>query len=64
MVVCIKDICIYLTFSLVHDSGTNVILGNPFIALIEPFTINNEGIHIKIKGKEVTFKLEFPKEKL
>lgn len=61
-VVCIKNVSIYLTFILVYDSGIEVILGN--FALIEPFTIDDTGIHIKIKDKEVTFNLEFPKRKI
>lgn len=46
-----------MTFILVHDAGIDVILGNPFTALIEYFTIDDVVIHTKIKGKEITFKL-------
>lgn len=44
-----------------QDAGRDVIWGNPFTALIEPFTIDDNGIHTNFKGKEVTFKLEYPK---
>lgn len=52
-----------MTFILVEDTGTTVILENIFTALFKPFTIDDVGIHTKIKGKEVAFKLEFPKRK-
>lgn len=52
-----------MTFILVHDACTDVILGNPLSALIKYFTIDGVGIHTKIKGKEVTFKLLFTKQK-
>lgn len=65
IVVCIENICtyIYMTFILVQDSVTDVILVNPFTALSKAFIMDNVGIHTKIKGKEVAFKLEFPKRK-
>lgn len=52
-----------MTFILVQDTGTEVILGNPFTTLIEPFAIDNEGIHTNLTGKNETYKLEFPKRK-
>lgn len=52
-----------MTFTLEQDADIDVILENPFTALIEPFTIDDIGIHTKLKGKEVTFKLEFSKWK-
>lgn len=42
---------------LVHDACIDVILRNPFTPLIEYFTIDDVGIHTKIKGKEITLKL-------
>lgn len=59
IVVSISDICLHMTFTLEQDADIDVILENPFTALIEPFTIDDIGIHTKLKGKEVTFKLEF-----
>lgn len=47
-----------MTFILVQDTGIEVILGNLFTSLLEPFTIHDIEIHTKIKGKEITFKLE------
>lgn len=61
VVVCIEDICIYMIFILVQDASTIGILGNSFTTLIEPFTIDDVGIHTKFKSNEVTFKLESPK---
>lgn len=40
--VCISDVCIFMTFTLVKDAGIDVILENPFTALIEPFTIDDQ----------------------
>lgn len=40
-IVCIEEIYIYMTFIFVQNAGTIVILGNPFTALIEPFTIDD-----------------------
>lgn len=61
VVVCIEDICMYMTFILVQETNSGVILGNPFTVLIEPCTIDDEGIHTNLKGKNVTFKLVFLK---
>lgn len=47
----INETCLYLTFILVQDASTKVILGNPFIAILEPFTIDDVGIHSKFKVK-------------
>lgn len=62
-VVCVEEICMYMTFILLQDASTEVILGNPYTTLVEPFTIDDVGIHTNLKGKAVTFKLEFPKRK-
>lgn len=48
----------YMTFILVQDMGIEVILGNSFTALLEPFTISDAGIHTKIMSKKITFKLK------
>lgn len=50
----------YLTFTLVQDKGAEVILRNLLVALIEPFTINDEVIHTKFNGRIAIFKLVFP----
>lgn len=62
--VCVEGVCIYMTFILIQDTGTNIILVNPFTALIEHFTIDDEGILTNLKGKNVTIILEFPKTKM
>lgn len=58
----IDGICMYLTFTLVQDKGAEVILRNLLVALIEPFTINDEVIHTKFNGRIAIFKLVFPKQ--
>ena len=40
-----------------------MILGNPFIVLIELFTIDSKGIHTTLQGRHVMFRLEMPKQK-
>lgn len=44
-----------MTFILIQDTGAEVILSNPFTTVIKPFTVDDIGIHTKLKGKEVTF---------
>lgn len=58
-IVCINDTCLYLTFILFQDVGIKVILGNLFIIILEPYTIDDVEIHSRFKDKEITFKLEF-----
>lgn len=61
---CWGSLHIYMTFILIQDTGTNIILVNPFTALFEHFTIDDEGILTNLKGKNVTIILEFPKTKM
>ena len=66
------DICIenqnvfYKTsFLLVKDLTTGIILGTPFISLLKPFTVINEGITTKTPNQEIIFKfISKPKEKI
>lgn len=62
-IVCIKKVSMYMSFILIQDTSTKVILGYPYTALIEPFTIDDGRIHINLRGKNMTFKLEFYKRK-
>lgn len=41
VVVCIEDTCFYITFILIPVAGAEVILRNPFTALLEPFIIDD-----------------------
>lgn len=49
-----------MIFMLVQDASMEIILRNFFIV---SFTIDDIDIPTKIKGREVIFKLEFPKQK-
>ncbi|GAV65422.1 Peptidase_A3 domain-containing protein, partial [Cephalotus follicularis] len=46
--ICNDDICIKQTFILVKDLDIGIILGQPFLEIIKPFKIKNEGIITKI----------------
>ncbi|GAV79402.1 hypothetical protein CFOL_v3_22867, partial [Cephalotus follicularis] len=45
--ICNDDICIKQTFILVKDLDIGIILGQPFLEVIKPFKIKNEGITTK-----------------
>ena len=68
----LSDVCIenqnvfYKTsFSLVKDLTTDIILGTPFISLLKPFTVNDEGIITKTLSQNIIFKfISKPKEKI
>ena len=50
---------------LVKHLTTDIILGTPFISLLTPFTVTDEGIITKSLNQEVTFKfISKPKEKI
>jgi hypothetical protein len=51
--ICFEDVHIKTTFLLVENLKQNVILGTPFLSLIRPFVVTEEGIQFQIKGKEV-----------
>ena len=53
--VCIGKTCIQTSFLLIKNLTQGIILGNPFLTLIQPFTIIEKGIISSIKGKRVRF---------
>ena len=58
--ICNNGLCFKTTFILVKNINTKVILGNPFLALLYPFSVTEEGISTKILGQEIQFKFIFP----
>ena len=54
--VCQDNACFKTTFVLVKNMTNRVILGNPFMCLLYPFTTNSEGITIHPFGQPVKFK--------
>ena len=54
--VCQDNICFKTTFVLVKNMTDRVILGNPFMCLLYPFTVDGEGITTQPFGQSVKFK--------
>ena len=54
--VCQDNTCFRTTFVLVKNMTDRVILGNPFMCLLYPFTTNSEGITTHPFGQPVRFK--------
>ena len=54
--VCQDNICFKTTFVLVKNITDGVILGNPFMCLLYPFTTNSEGITTHPFGQPIKFK--------
>ena len=54
--VCQDNACFKITFVLVKNMTDRVILGNPFMCLLYPFTIDSEGITTHPFGQPVKFK--------
>ena len=62
--VCQDNACFKTTFVLVKNISDKVILGNPFMCLLYPFTTDSEGITTHPFGQPVKFKfLRSPKPK-
>ncbi|GAV75139.1 LOW QUALITY PROTEIN: hypothetical protein CFOL_v3_18618, partial [Cephalotus follicularis] len=53
--ICNDDICIKQTFILVKDLDIKIILGQPFLEIIKPFKVKNEGITTKIFQRKILF---------
>ena len=53
---CQDNTCFKTTFVLVKNMIDRVILGNPFMCLLYPFTIDGEGITTQPFGQQVKFK--------
>jgi hypothetical protein len=59
--VCRESVCIKTTFILVKDITSEVILGNPFIALLYPTKeISEKGLTTQILGQKITFRFILP----
>ncbi|GAV80671.1 hypothetical protein CFOL_v3_24131 [Cephalotus follicularis] len=53
--ICNDDICIKQTFILVKDLYIEIIQGQPFLEIIKPFKVKNEGIITKIFQRKILF---------
>jgi hypothetical protein len=58
--ICNNGVCLKTTFVLVKDITSKIILGNPFIALLYPFTTTAKGISTEILGQKVLFEFIMP----
>ncbi|GAV92525.1 hypothetical protein CFOL_v3_35904 [Cephalotus follicularis] len=53
--ICNKGICIKQSFILVKDLDIGIILGQPFLEIIKPFKVTNEGITTKLFQQKILF---------
>ncbi|GAV77931.1 hypothetical protein CFOL_v3_21399 [Cephalotus follicularis] len=53
--ICNEGICIKQSFILVKDLGIGIILGQPFLEIIKPFKVTNEGITTKLFQQKILF---------
>ncbi|GAV93075.1 Peptidase_A3 domain-containing protein, partial [Cephalotus follicularis] len=53
--ICNEGICIKQTFILVKDLDIGIILGQPFLKIIKPFKVTNEGITTKLFQQKILF---------
>ncbi|KAK3204854.1 hypothetical protein Dsin_018900 [Dipteronia sinensis] len=58
--VCNQGICYTTDFVMVKTISQNVILGLPFLHLISPFKVTNEGIITEYLNKEILFPFIYP----
>ena len=54
--VCQDNTCFKTTFVLVKNMTDRIILGNPFMCLLYPFTVDGEGITTQPFGQQIKFK--------
>ncbi|GAV70373.1 Peptidase_A3 domain-containing protein, partial [Cephalotus follicularis] len=53
--ICNGGICIKQSFILVTDLDIEIILGQPFLEIIKPFKVTNEGIRTKLFQQKILF---------
>ncbi|GAV92387.1 Peptidase_A3 domain-containing protein, partial [Cephalotus follicularis] len=53
--ICNEGICIKQSFILVNDLDIRIILGQPFLEIIKPFKVTNEGITTKLFQQKILF---------
>jgi len=58
--ICNEGVCFKTTFILVKNITSKIILGNPFLALLDPFIKTEECISTEIMGKKILFKFILP----
>jgi hypothetical protein len=58
--ICNNGICFKTTFILVKNITSKIILGNPFLALLDSFIKTEEGISTEIMRKKILFKFILP----
>ena len=55
--ICNKGICISTTFILVKNLNQPVILGTPFLSLIQPFSVTHNGLSTSLMNEPILFQL-------
>ena len=58
--ICNDGICFETVFALIKDLSSKIILGNPFITLLYPFSTTEDSIKTNVLGKDILFKFILP----
>ena len=58
--ICNNGVCFETVFVLIKDLPSKIILGTPFMTLIYPFLVTDEGIKTNILKKDIFFKFIVP----
>ena len=58
--ICNDGICFETVFVLIKDLPSKIILGTPFMALLYPFLVTDEGIKTNVLGKDIFFRFILP----
>ena len=54
--VCDEGVCLKTSFILVKNLNQPIILGTPFLSLIKPFQVDDQGMQAKLLGRELVFR--------
>ena len=58
--ICNDGVCFETVFVSIKDLPPKIILGTPFMALLYPFLVTNEGIKTNVLGKDIFFRFILP----
>ena len=58
--ICNDGVCFETDFILIKDLSSKIILGNPFMTLLYPFIMTEEGIKTNVLGKDILSKFILP----
>lgn len=58
--ICKDNICYKTSFMLVKNLNTKIILGNPFLQMLYPFSVSQRGFETMALGQKVIFEFLYP----